>query len=149
MATPISADTTLSVERQYPLARSHVANEVPTKEGKVSYSFEYFELHTPNLETAKSFYGELFNWRFKDLDIPGKRYALSEGNGLQGGLMEDERPFWLNYVTVDNVEKAGQMAQRLGGKVLRPRTEVPGEGAFVVIADPSGAPLALWEQAKK
>jgi predicted enzyme related to lactoylglutathione lyase len=91
----------------------------------------------------------MFNWRFKDLDIPGVRYALSEGNGLQGALMEDETPFWLNYVTVDNVEQAGQKAQRLGAKVLRTRTEVPGEGAFVVIADPSGARLALWEQAKK
>jgi uncharacterized protein len=119
------------------------------RRANVTYSFGYFELHTPKLENAKSFYGELFNWRFKDLDIPGTRYALSEGNGLQGALMEDELPFWLNYVTVDNVEQAGQKAQRLGGKVLRTRTEVPGEGAFVVIADPSGARLALWEQAKK
>ena len=115
----------------------------------MTYSFQYFELHTPNFENSKTFYGEMFNWRFKDLDLPGGRYALSEGNGLQGGLMQDERPFWLNYVTVDNVEQAAQKAQRLGGKVLVTRTEVPGKGAFIVIADPSGARLALWEEAKK
>lgn len=115
----------------------------------MTYSFGFFELHTPNLDKAKAFYGEMFNWRFKDFNMPGPRYALSEGNGLPGGAMEDEKPFWLNYVTVENCEQAGQKAQRLGGRVIRARTEVPGEGAFVVIADPLGAPMALWEQAKK
>jgi len=115
----------------------------------LNYSFGFFELHTPNFEKAKSFYSELLNWRFKDLDIPGQRYSLSEGNGLQGGMAQDDKPFWLNYVTVDNLDQSAQKAQRLGAKVLRARTEVPGEGAFVVIADPLGAPLALWEQAKK
>jgi len=115
----------------------------------VNYSFGYFELHTPNFEKAKSFYGELLNWRFKDVDIPGMQYALSDGNGLQGGMIPDDKPFWLNYVTVDNLDQTAQKAQRLGAKVLRARTEVAGEGAFVVIADPLGAALALWEQAKK
>ena len=115
----------------------------------MNYSFGYFELHTLNFDKAKAFYGELFNWRFKDLDIAGKRYGFSEGNGLQGGLIEDEKPFWLNYVTVENLEQSAQKAQRLGAKILRTRTEVPDAGAFVVIADPAGAPLALWEEKKK
>lgn len=112
-------------------------------------SFTFFELHTPDLQRAKAFYGELFQWKFNDLDLPGPKFALAEEGGpLSGAMMEDARPFWLNYVTVDDAVEAGKKAERLGGKILRERTVVPGAGAFVVVADPLGAPMALWEACK-
>jgi predicted enzyme related to lactoylglutathione lyase len=112
----------------------------------MDHSFSFFELHTPDMKKAKEFYGGLFNWRFKDLAATGAPYALAEGGGLQGGIMVDERPMWLTYVSVEDLATSAEKAQKLGGRVLQGRTVVKGHGSFVVIADPAGVPLALWQQ---
>jgi len=52
---------------------------------------------------------------------------------------------WLAYISVADVAATTKRAKELGAKVLRDRTEVPGFGWFSVIADPTGAVVALWE----
>ena len=112
-------------------------------------TFSFFELHTPDLDRAKAFYGALLDWKFDDLPMPGPRFALAtQGGALSGGMREDPRPSWLNYVTVEDCSRAAERARALGATLVQPRTEVPGAGAFVVIADPLGATFALWEEAR-
>ncbi|HEX4381762.1 MAG TPA: VOC family protein [Myxococcales bacterium] len=115
-------------------------------------SFCYSELHTRDLARAKVFYAELFGWKFKDLPIPGMQYSmLDTGDGEPNGAMADQDapPFWLSYVSVDDVIQATERAVKLGAKVLTTKTEVKDAGWFAVLDDPTGARLALWEPVKK
>jgi predicted DNA-binding transcriptional regulator YafY len=51
-------------------------------------AISYFELHTPDPSRAQAFYGELFNWKFKELAIPGQQYfEVLSGGELPGGMM--------------------------------------------------------------
>jgi uncharacterized protein len=114
----------------------------------------YVELHTPDLGKAQSFYGQLFGWKFRDAAIPGMQYAtIDTGAKLGGGMTKTPDPkvppMWLNYINVENLAKAASRARELGAKILKEPTEVPGQGSFVVLADPTGATFALWEEARK
>lgn len=111
------------------------------------HNVSYVELHTKNVDQARGFYGELFGWKFTTLPM-APRYDNIEGP-QPGGIMEEAAGsgFWLQYITVEDVTAAAKKAEKLGGKVLRAKTLVPGQGSFVVVADPGGAAFALWQKA--
>lgn len=116
----------------------------------VPNDFDYVELTTTDAGKAKEFYAELFRWQFKEMKVNGEPYSLIYvGGKAVGGIMK--RPHkgvptaWTPYVTVSNVDEAAARAEKLGGKILCPKQEVPGRGRFVVIEDPTGALLGLWE----
>ncbi len=112
------------------------------------HNVNYVELHTTNLEQARGFYGELFGWKFKTIPGATPRYDEIQAD-QRGGLMEEAQGsgFWLQYIDVADVAVAAKKAEKLGGKVLRAKTEVPGQGWFAVVADPAGATFALWQKA--
>jgi predicted enzyme related to lactoylglutathione lyase len=56
---------------------------------------------------------------------------------------------WLSYLTIENLDATVAKAKSLGGSIVQGRTEVPGEGFFAVIADPTGGTIALWEARRK
>jgi len=121
-----------------------------SQKATTSKPITYFELRTPDPSQAKRFYGELFGWRFEP--VPGMSYdMLQTGGDLAGGVMPKKDsggpPMWLPYLTVEDLDATVNRTVKLGGKVLKARTEVPNEGWFAVISDPTGAPLAFWQNA--
>jgi hypothetical protein len=117
-------------------------------------SFVHVELNTTDPAKAKSFYGQLFNWTMEDMPMgPEMVYTVirpEEGTG--GGMMQNPiagaPSTWLAYVNVDDVKASTAKAKALGAQVMRDVTEVPGMGWFSIIADPTGAPLGLWQAAQ-
>jgi uncharacterized protein len=115
--------------------------------------FVHVELNTTDVAKAKSFYGDLFNWKLTDMPMPDGAYTMIEvGDGTGGGLMKHPIPgapsAWLAYVLVDDVKASTGKAKTLGAAILKDVTEIPGMGAFSVIADPTGATLGLWQTKK-
>lgn len=115
--------------------------------------FVHVELNTTDVAKAKSFYGNLFDWKLQDMPMAGGAYTMIEvGEGTGGGLMKHPIPgapsSWLAYVLVDDVHAATGKAKSLGATVLKDVTEVPGMGWFSLIADPTGAALGLWQGKK-
>jgi predicted enzyme related to lactoylglutathione lyase len=51
----------------------------------------------------------------------------------------------VNYVGVESVTDYAAKVEQLGGKILMPRSPVPGMGWFAVFQDPEGNVMALWE----
>ena len=49
------------------------------------------------------------------------------------------------YVHVDSIDAALQKVDELGGSVVEPKGEVPGQGWYGVFRDPEGNELAVWE----
>lgn len=114
--------------------------------------FVHIELLSNDLEKARGFYKDLFDWQYQE--FPEMDYTIIEvGEGTGGGMMKNPVPdipsHWLSYVQVDDIEASTQKAKSLGGQVVKEVTEVPGYGWLSVIVDPSGAALGLWKPAEE
>ena len=66
---------------------------------------------------------------------------------MGGGIMPRHYPQEpiLIYIGVDSVAEYSKKVEDLGGKVTRPKTEVPGHGGFAVCTDTENNAFALWE----
>jgi predicted enzyme related to lactoylglutathione lyase len=113
--------------------------------------FVHVELSTQDPDKAKSFYGNLFDWKLEDVEMgPDFTYTMVRvGEGTGGGMMKTPAPgvptAWLPYVLVDDVAAATAKAKSLGATVAKEVTEVPDAGSFSVIIDPTGAAIGLWQ----
>ena len=117
-------------------------------------NFVWRELMTTNVEAAKGFYGELFNWRFEDSGMPDVQYWLvKQGETSLAGLMAlpAEAPavtYWSSYVSVPDVDAAAAKATALGGQLCFGPTDIPGAGRAALVADREGAMINLFHDAK-
>ncbi len=69
---------------------------------------------------------------------------------LGGGLMKRQNPQQpnLNYIDVSSIDEYSKKINELEGKVVLPKTEIPGYGFFVVCIDTENNAFALWESKK-
>ncbi len=120
----------------------------------VPASIVWFEIPADKVERAKSFYGKLFGWKIKK--FPGLKmdyWHIDTGGGDQtpdGGMMKRQMPGHTitNYIHVASVDQSAAKARKLGGKIIVPKTAVPGMGYFVVCQDTEKNAFALWEMSK-
>ena len=117
--------------------------------------FVHVELHTSDVEKIKEFYSGLFSWKLEDMPMgeDATYTMINVGDGTGGGILKNPAPgvpsHWLAYIQVDDLAGSTQQAEKLGGKVVQPVTEIPDMGSFSVIADPDGAVFGLWEPKSK
>ena len=107
----------------------------------------HLELHTADLSRASTFYSRLCAWRPERIDCAsGSYHALGLGGQLGGGIVEcgTERPVWLPYVEVDQIDVATDRARKLGASVLLGPREGPA-GWRSVVATPAGGEIAFWQ----
>ncbi len=113
----------------------------------------WVDLVTPDLDAAKSFYGGLFGWTFRDVSTADKDYAVALLDGRPvGGLFHraipaggHRQPAWLTFIAVRHVDKAERAVLAHGGKVLsQPRTYSQ-RGRQAIFADPQGAVFAVLQ----
>ena len=112
--------------------------------------FCYMELTTSNLPGAKDFYSKMFDWQLEEFAGAGQPYFMvNTGSEPAGGMMGLPMPqvptTWCVYILVDDLDSAVAKLEKLGGKVLKERTEVPEYGWFVIASDPQGAFFGLWQ----
>ena len=116
--------------------------------------FLWYELMTTDMEAAKAFYAKVVGWGIQDASMPGMAYTLfTVGGASVGGLMGlpegakkiGEKPGWIGYVGVDDVDAAADRIKRLGGTVYVPPQDILNISRFSVVADPQMATLALLQ----
>jgi predicted enzyme related to lactoylglutathione lyase len=112
----------------------------------------HFEIPTDDLQRAKTFYNELFGWKIERFPGPMEYWIITttdaDGNkALEGGMMARQHPEHqiTNYIDVPSVDEHSAKVQQLGGKVVVPKTPVPGIGYFAVCLDTENNTFALWE----
>jgi predicted enzyme related to lactoylglutathione lyase len=110
------------------------------------------DLITPDLQTAKQFYGGLFGWTFRDLHAANLKDFTIAYNGDQpiAGLVRRDlpkdhsrRPAWLPFLAVRDVGEARQVALAQNGTLIAPPHSYPRRGEQAVLADPQGAVFAV------
>ena len=109
-------------------------------------AFIWFDHRSDDPSGAGAFYEELFGWKPAAQSPPGMTAFAEDGERPWSGMAASEElpAGWLPYVEVDDLDASANKAKKLGAKVLKGRTRGPA-GDFVVIRDPAGGALALWE----
>lgn len=109
--------------------------------------FCWYDLITSDVAGGVDFYSKVVGWQVEtwgDGSMPllkaGER-AVGAVNPAPAGV----QPYWLAYVQVADLDATLAKAVELGGAVVEPRNPVPGMGAFAVLRDPEGVPVALFE----
>jgi predicted enzyme related to lactoylglutathione lyase len=108
----------------------------------------HIEISANDLEADAEYYSELFGWKFQQ--IPDMNYATFTAEGGPGGGLNpvaDYNPAGTVtvYVHTDDIDDTLNKAQKLGGKVVAPKAEIPGVGWFAFISDPTGNKLAVLQ----
>jgi predicted enzyme related to lactoylglutathione lyase len=110
----------------------------------------WYELVTTDLERAKRFYGGLFGWTFRDVEIRRGRYTVASRDGERvGGIFQPRdgsvgtSSQWLTYFSVDSVDESAHAGEERGAQVVLRPVDLPGRGRAALLVDPEGAPFAL------
>lgn len=111
------------------------------------------ELMTRDIEAAKRYYSKICGWTFVAVPMePGTPdYVLGViGDRPVAGLfdmrdMSDavEKPYWMSYFAVDDVDTAVAETVAAGGMLMRAPFDVPSTGRIAIVTDPSGALFGL------
>ncbi len=109
-------------------------------------AFSWGELMTSDQNSAKAFYTSLFGWETEEMAMEGMDYTVVKvGEEPIGGIMlkspdcKEMPPAWGLYVTVDDIDATAAKVEDLGGRIIRPPTDIPKVGRFCVLQDPQGA----------
>lgn len=111
----------------------------------------WVDLMTPDIEGARRFYGELFNWGFMVGPPETGHYTMCQvqGDNVAGmGQMPPGAPFpsaWTVYFGSDDVDASAARIKALGGGVMMGPMDVMQEGRMLVATDPTGAVFGLWQ----
>lgn len=124
----------------------------------------HFEIPSDNLERTKKFYTDVFGWKIEKMHGTGQREywtfatttndrsgdsnnGAGEQRTVTGGMLERQMPQEpiMIYIGVDSVIEYSNKVERLGGKVIKQKTEVPGYGWFAICTDTENNGFALWE----
>jgi predicted enzyme related to lactoylglutathione lyase len=102
-----------------------------------------------DVEKAKKFYGEIFDWKF-DTDESMGYVMIDTGTAPGGGMMKkpDEAPqFSLGeYFVVDDIDATLDKVEKTGGRRGVPKTEIPEMGWWAMFFDPDGIPVMIWQK---
>jgi uncharacterized protein len=108
----------------------------------------HFAIHTDNIERAKSFYEQVFEWGFASYgpsDFLQIKADKTENGELIGALQSRKySPVKENIIglectiRVDNVDEIIKRVQTSGGQILMPKTAIPYVGWIAKFLDTEG-----------
>ena len=117
----------------------------------MSHDICHFEIPADDPEALAKFYDQLLGWKIEKFPGPMDYWMIQTGGegALAGGMMKRQAPEQvpMNYVEVESVDEYAAKAEGLGAQVVVPKMQVGDMGWFVVIVDPQGNCLGLWESA--
>jgi uncharacterized protein len=101
-------------------------------------------LHTPDLDAARRFYGEVFGWELQPLPGAPMSQWLLDGRRVAVAAPADGSvpAHWAVNFAVADADAFAQHATSLGASVLMPPTDTPGFRSAVLV-DPQGAVIAV------
>jgi hypothetical protein len=101
-------------------------------------------------QKAVDFYTKVFGWRFQIWGGPMEYWLIATGRdkepGINGGLARGEpvRGRILSIGVKDLDASVRQIAES-GGKILMPRSPIPGVGWFAAFEDPTGNQMGIMQ----
>lgn len=109
----------------------------------------HIEFPADDTDRARRFYSELFGWTLNEMDgFPGY-FLFSAGTATIGGAIGERGKSTGSqvrvYAEVDAIDDILRRVPELGGSVVEPKSDIPGQGSYAVINDSEGNELGLFE----
>jgi predicted enzyme related to lactoylglutathione lyase len=124
-------------------AGKHIGSALVNEPGAVCWT----ELETTDTGAARDFYGSLFDWQSDTAGAGGEPYTVFRSGDVGVGGMAAQAdgalPNWLTYFAVDSCDEAAARAERMGGKIVVPATDIPSIGRFAILNDREGAAFGV------
>jgi len=108
----------------------------------------HFAIHIDDMERAKKFYDDVFDWGFASYGPPDFlqiKADKTENGELIGALqsrryspVSDKIVGWECTISVENVDDIVQKIQNSGGQILMPKTAIPYVGWIAKFLDTEG-----------
>jgi predicted enzyme related to lactoylglutathione lyase len=113
--------------------------------------FVWYELTTPDVESALAFYPRFTGWGKQPFDKDYNMFTTG-GAPVAGIFRLNEQmqqqgvpPNWMPYIEATDVDATASKAASLGGTVVVPPADIPEVGRFAVLKDPQGATFGLYK----
>jgi predicted enzyme related to lactoylglutathione lyase len=124
-------------------------------ERMVRGAFCWLGLATSDPAAARAFYTDVFDWdsaerpagklgTYTALHYEGKEVAILYQQTPEA-LAAQVAPHWTPYVAVEDADRSANLAQKLGGTLLREPQDLGEAGRVAPVQDPNGAVLSLWQ----
>jgi predicted enzyme related to lactoylglutathione lyase len=124
------------------------------KKNQPAANIVWFEIPADDPKRAVKFYGALFGWKINAFPEMTDYWHIDTGGSddtPDGGLMSrkhSKQPI-TNYINVPSVTRFAAKVQKLGGRIMKPRTAVPEMGYFAICHDSEGNEFGIWERNAK
>jgi len=130
---------------------------VEVKNAKMDHTIVHFEIPANNVEKIKGFYEQVFGWKIIQAEgpieywliqtVPVDDKGMLQRPGVNGGMYKkiNTETRSINYFAVESVSNFLAKIEKLGGKVIQPKQEVPNVGWIAAAEDPEGNQFALLE----
>lgn len=117
-----------------------------------SHPIVHIEIAAKDTAAASKFYADLFGWKI-EVDPQFNYYQFAAEGGPGGGFVEadgkqNKAGDIIPYIGTDDIDAFLKKAESLGGKILQPKMEIPGQGWFAFFADPTGNRIGLYTSAR-
>jgi uncharacterized protein len=118
-------------------------------------TFMWEELYSADADGAKRFYGAVFGWTSREMDMGGgQSYTIlsrADGEDVAGIWPKSDGASgpaaWHTYLATPDVDAATAKAAKLGATTYMEPMTVEGVGKFSILGDPTGAMFGLFEVA--
>lgn len=107
----------------------------------------WFEVYSPNVESAKSFYSNVFGWSSDAMPMgEGEYHMLSNGTAVFAGIMDTSSPamegvppHWGTYFHTPDCAATLEKVKEMGGEVVYGPMDIPDIGTVAGFRDCCGA----------
>jgi uncharacterized protein len=111
----------------------------------------HFEIPVDDAERATAFYRDVFGWSITKWDGPMDYYLVRTGPddepGINGALYpRGETTSVVNTIGVPSVDEYVKKVEAKGGKVVMPKSPIPGMGYFANLLDTEGNLFGIFEE---
>ncbi len=117
----------------------------------------HFDFTVSDLPAARRFFESVMGWRFERFPMPYEIYFVTAGDagepGIDGtmGAVQDSaicggRPMVCLTMPVEDVDAAIETIEANGGKVIEPKTAIPGRGWYATCAEPGGLMFGIMKE---
>jgi predicted enzyme related to lactoylglutathione lyase len=122
----------------------------------------YFEIPADNVDRAKQFYRSLLGWKIEPTATSMDPQAFAamqyqdvstgepqEGTLNVGGMYRRQMSEGItNHVMVEDIDRVLANVEKLGGKIITPKMDIPSVGLDAVIQDTEGNTIGIWQPKK-
>ncbi|NHJ13870.1 MAG: VOC family protein [Candidatus Thorarchaeota archaeon] len=107
----------------------------------------HFEIVSDNADRTRKFYESVFGWAVEKWKGPTDYWFLVTGDhkepGIDGafGMRQSTEDSIVNTIDVEDIDKYIELVRANRGKIVRPKSPVPGVGCLAYFRDTEGN---LW-----